>query len=59
MLPMCLLAALVLVLPAGLVTGAVAGVLVLWCTSKATALFMRSLPHAEVGRCRLTLSNPR
>ena len=30
-----------------LVTGAVAAVLVLWCTSKATALFMRSLPHAE------------
>lgn len=47
MLPMCLLAALVLVLPSGMVTAIVAGVLILWCTSKATLQFMRCLPHAE------------
>ena len=47
MLPMCLLAALALFLPGGLVTALVAGVLVLWCTSKATMQFMRCLPHAE------------
>jgi hypothetical protein len=44
---MCLLAALVLFLPGGLVTGAVAAALVLWCASKATGQFMRCLPHAE------------
>jgi len=47
MLPMCLLAALALFLPGGAVTAVVAGVLVMWCTSKATMQFMRSLPHSE------------
>ena len=41
MLPMCLLAALALFLPGGIITAAVAGVLVMWCTSKATMQFMR------------------
>ena len=40
-------AALALFLPGGAVTAVVAGVLVMWCTSKATMQFMRSLPHSE------------
>jgi len=48
MLPMCLLAAAALVLPTGSATTAIiAAVLVSWCTSKATAQFLRSLPNAQ------------
>lgn len=57
MLPMCLLAALAVALPGGLVTGVVAGVLVTWCTSKATAQFMRSLPQSSDGK-RLVVAYP-
>ena len=57
MLPMCLLAALAVALPGGLVTGVVAGVLVTWCTSKATAQFMRSLPQSSEGK-RLVVAYP-
>ena len=47
MLPVVLLAALATFLPAGAATWIVAAVLVLWCASKATTQFMRSLPHSE------------
>ena len=57
MLPLCLLAALAVVLPGGLFTGVVAGVLVMWCTSKATAQFMRSLPQSSDGK-RLVVAYP-
>ena len=57
MLPLCLLAALAVVLPGGLFTGVVAGVLVMWCTSKATAQFMRSLPQSSEGK-RLVVAYP-
>ena len=57
MLPMCLLAALSIVLPGGLFTGIIAGVLVMWCTSKATAQFTRSLPQSSEGK-KLVVAYP-
>ena len=47
MLPVVALAALAAFTPAGAATRIVAAVLVLWCASKATTQFMRSLPHSE------------
>ncbi|MDA9098440.1 YIP1 family protein [bacterium] len=47
MLPVVLLAVLSLLLPGGFVTWVTSFVLVLWCASKATTQFMRSLPHSE------------
>ena len=57
MLPMCLLAALSIVLPGGLFTGIIAGVLVMWCTSKSTAQFTRSLPQSSEGK-KLVVAYP-
>ena len=56
MLPLCLPAA-----PPSFCRGcrsrASAGVLVMWCTSKATAQFMRSLPQSSEGK-RLVVAYP-